>query len=41
MIGKKRKYTFRKNQALPFESGSLMHMAEKMEREARKKKKLF
>jgi len=33
---KKRKYTFRKGQIIPYESGSLMHQMVKAEREARK-----
>ena len=33
---KKRKYTFRKGQIIPYESGSLMHEMVKAEREARK-----
>ena len=33
---KKRKYTFRKGQIVPYESGSLMHEAVKAEREFKK-----
>ena len=33
---KKRKYTFRKGQIVPYESGSLMHEAVKAERELKK-----
>jgi len=33
---KKRKYTFRKGQIVPYESGSLMHEAVKVEREFKK-----
>lgn len=33
---KKRKYTFRKGQIVPYESGSLMHKAVKAERETAK-----
>ena len=36
---KKRKYTFRKGQIIPYESGSLMHMMVKAEREILKKSK--
>jgi len=34
---KKRKYTFRKDQDVPYEAGSIMHIEEKEERKARKK----
>lgn len=34
---KKRKYTFRKGQIVPYESGSLMHKAVKAERERDKR----
>ena len=33
---KKRKYTFRKGQLIPYESGSIMHQLAKTERETRK-----
>ena len=33
---KKRKYTFRKGQIIPYESGSIMHEMVKMEREVKK-----
>jgi len=33
MPKKKRKYTFRKGQLAPYESGSIVHQAEKAERE--------
>lgn len=33
---KKRKYTFRKNQPIPFESGSIMHYVEKTRKKAAK-----
>jgi len=33
---KKRKYTFRKGQPIPYESGSIMHQMVKAERETRK-----
>ncbi len=35
---RKRKYTFRKGQTVPYESGSLMHEAIKAKRERAKKK---
>jgi len=37
MPEKKRKYTFRKGQPIPYESGSPIHVMEKTEREAAKR----
>jgi hypothetical protein len=34
---KKRKYTFRKGQLIPYESGSLVHKIQKSERETAKR----
>jgi hypothetical protein len=36
MPQKKREYTFRKNQPVPFESGSIVHKIQKSERETAK-----
>jgi hypothetical protein len=39
IMTKKRKYTFRKGQPVPYESGSLLHMIKKLEKGTTKNKK--
>ena len=36
---KKRKYTFRKNKLIPYQSGSVLHQMEKLEKSVFKKPK--